>query len=75
MAGQGRDAEVTSEKLEFCRKSNSESSNLWICLTKPEGIQFQLAEGMNLILITKKLLQVARKSQLKKDQPPNFLIN
>lgn len=62
-------------KLEFCRKRNSKSSNPRICLTEPEGIQFQPAEGTNLILITKKLLQDVRKPQLKKDQPPKFLIN
>lgn len=75
MARQGRDGRKLYAKLEFCRKRNSKSSDPQICLAKPEGIQFQLAEGTNLILITKKLLQVVWESQLKKDQSPNFLIN
>ena len=74
--GQGRGGwGLPPVKLEFCRKRNSKSSNPWICLTEPEGIQFQPAEGTNLILITKKLLQVVRKPQLTEDQPPKFLIN
>lgn len=66
----------TLRHLTACAILNSlKSSNPWICLTEPEGIQFQPAEGTNLILITKKLLQVVRKPQLKEDQPPKFLIN
>lgn len=62
-------------EIRILQEKKQKSPNPQSCLTKSEGVPFQLAAGANWILSTKKFLKVVRKSELKKDQPSGFLIN